>query len=229
MALSPIVLFDIGSTLIEGPDSGPAQRFADLLGLDKRAVRDLLFRTNLSGPEELAAQLTARFGVDPARALQAACTLWRAQLEEAYVLPGAREAIARLKAAGIERGYLSNIWPPFYERFAREFPGEAASGRCFLSFRTGLMKPAPEAFRAALAACGVEAARTVMVGDTYSADIEPAIALGLRTIWVLHRPHKERRDLVRVLNGQAPRPSVTLASIAELSPEHAIMAPSCKS
>jgi HAD superfamily hydrolase (TIGR01509 family) len=224
-----ILLFDIGSTLIEGPDSGPAQRFADLLGIEKRAVRDLLFRTELSGPEDLAARLARQFAAGAARALEVSASLWRAQIEEAYVLPGAREAIARLKQAGIRRGYLSNIWPPFYQRFALEFPEEAASGDCFLSFRTGLMKPDLEAFRAALDRCGVEPSAAVMVGDTYKADIEPALRLGMKAIWILHRPHKERRDLARVLNGEARRPHLTLTSIAELLPEHAIMSPSCES
>ena len=57
-----------------------------------------------------------------------------------------------------------------------------------------------------------------MVGDTYKNDIRPAIDLGMRTVWVLHRPEKEKADLIRVLNGDAPRPDLTLTSIAELKP-----------
>ena len=217
-----MVFFDIGSTLIEGPPSGPAQRLAERLGLDRAAVaqlRTLLFRTDPGGPEGLGALLAARFAVELGRAREAAAALWRAQLEEAYVLPGAAEAVGRLSAAGIPRGYLSNIWPPFYERFAREFPDEAASPAMFLSFRTGLLKPDPEVFCRALEACGADPGSSVMVGDTYENDIAPALALGLRTVWVLHRPAKEKRDLVRVVNGEAVAPDLTLASIADLYPE----------
>lgn len=217
-----MVFFDIGSTLIEGPPAGPAQRLAEMLGLGKPALaelRRLLFTTELRGPDELGGVLARRFGADSERARAASADLWRAQLEEAYVLPGAAEAIAHLRAAGIERGYLSNIWPPFYGRFAREFPVEAASPAVFLSFRTGLLKPDPAAFLQALEACGTHPATSVMVGDTYENDIAPAIALGMRTVWVLHRPAKERRDLVRVLNGEAPSPDLTLSSIAGLDAE----------
>ena len=217
-----MVFFDIGSTLIEGPPSGPAQRLAELLSLDRAAVaelRTLLFRTDPGGPEGLDVLLAGRFAVDPGRAREAAAALWRAQLEEAYVLPGAAEALGRLCAAGIPRGYLSNIWPPFYERFAREFPEEAASPATFLSFRTGLLKPDPEAFRRALASCGADPGSSVMVGDTYENDIAPALALGMRAIWVLHRPAKEKRDLARVMNGEAAAPDLTLVSIGELLPE----------
>ena len=55
-----------------------------------------------------------------------------------------------------------------------------------------------------------------MVGDSYAEDIEPAAALGMSTVLVLHRPRREAADLVRVLNGEAPRPSRTIQSIAEL-------------
>ncbi len=220
MARGPIVFFDIGSTLIEGPDSGPARRLADLLGLarpDVAGLREYLFRTPLNGPDELAGELSVRFGVDRKCARDAADELWRAQLEEAYPLPGAREAIERLRVAGIERGYISNIWPPFYHRFEREFPDEAASQPVFVSFRTGLLKPDLAAFHSALA--GRDPGQCAMVGDTYASDIAPALELGMRTVWVLHRPQKERRDLVRVLNGQARRADLTLASVGDLTPE----------
>jgi HAD superfamily hydrolase (TIGR01509 family) len=214
-----IVLFDIGSTLIDGPSAGPARRLAEALGVGREKVAELerlLFRTPVCDAEELGHQVSARLGVEKTLAVEAARSLWDAQLREAFVLPGAREAIAGLKAAGIARGYLSNIWPPFYAHFEREFPEEAAQCPQFLSFRTGLMKPDAAFFRLALGALGVEPAAAVMVGDTYDNDILPAIELGMRTVWVLHRPAKEKDALVRVLNGRTPPPDVTLGSIGDL-------------
>jgi FMN phosphatase YigB (HAD superfamily) len=134
------------------------------------------------------------------------------------VLPGARELIEKLKSAGIPRAYLSNIWPPFYEHFKQEFPEEVDSQPQFLSFETGLIKPDPAFFQLALRAVEARAEEAVMVGDTYKNDIRPAIELGMRTVWVLHRPEKEKADLVAVMNGDAPPPDLTLASIADLEP-----------
>jgi hypothetical protein len=37
-------------------------------------------------------------------------------------------------------------------------------------------------------------------------------------VWVLHRPEKEKADLVAVMNGDAPPPDLTISSIAELEP-----------
>ncbi len=217
-----IALFDIGSTLIDGPPYGPARRLAEMLGLDKPSVATLerlLFRTPSESPEHLAQHIAEGTGIDHSRATEACTALWDAQLTEAYVLPGALEAVARLREARIPRAYLSNIWPPFYEHFRRNFDSEAGAPQ-FLSFRVGLSKPDKEFFHAALRELKVSPSDVVMIGDTYKNDILPAIELGMKTIWVLHRPEKETASLVDVLNGDAPRPALTLHSIGELQPEH---------
>lgn len=217
-----IALFDIGSTLIDGPPYGPARRLTEMLGLDTSAVASiepLLFRTPSESPEDLARHIADATGTDHLAALAACSQLWNAQLAEAYVLPGALQAVARLRGAGIPRAYLSNIWPPFYEHFRRSFAAEAGAPQ-FLSFQMGLSKPSPDFFRAALDRLGAPPKDIVMIGDTYVNDIRPAMELGMRTIWVLHRPEKERAALVDVLNGLAPKPDVTLNSIAGLKPEH---------
>ena len=217
-----IALFDIGSTLIDGPPYGPARRLAELLCLDKPAVatlEQLLFRTPSESAEHLALHIAESTGIDRDRAIEACTTLWNAQLTEAYVLPGALEAVARLREASIARAYLSNIWPPFYEHFYRSFQTEAEAPQ-FLSFQVGLSKPDKAFFHAALSKLNVPASEVVMIGDTYKNDILPAIELGMKTIWVLHRPEKEAADLVNVLNGRTPRPDLTLRSIRDLQPEH---------
>lgn len=217
-----IALFDIGSTLIDGPPYGPARRLAEMLGLDKSAatqLEPLLFRTPSESSEHLARHIAEALGVEYAHAAEQCAKLWNAQLTEAYVLPGALEAVARLRAANIPRAYLSNIWPPFYEHFHRAFKTEASEPQ-FLSFQLGLSKPGKDFFHAALQRLNVPANEIVMIGDTYKNDIRPAIELGMKTIWVLHRPEKETASLVEVLNGTAPRPDLTLNSIAELQPEH---------
>jgi HAD superfamily hydrolase (TIGR01549 family) len=214
-----IVFFDIGSTLIDGPPFGPARRLSETLGLGTQAVAELehvLFRSPARDPEQLANTIVSRLRVDYKEALEACTTLWNAQLEEAYVLPGARELIGKLKSAGVPRAYLSNIWPPFYEHFRQEFAEEAEHQPQFLSFETGLMKPDPAFFQYALRAVEARAEDAIMIGDTYKNDIRPAIELGMRTVWVLHRPEKEKADLIEVMNGNAPPPDLTLASIADL-------------
>lgn len=216
-----LVLLDIGSTLIEGPPMGPAKRLVRHFGLDPEAgaaLDRLLFQSPLDGPQELADFLGERCGVAWAAALQASTELWQAQVRESWALPGAAEAIERLDRAGLARAYVSNIWAPFYQGFERLFPDEARGQANFLSFRMGLSKPDPAFYRVVLDHLDIDPAEVVMVGDTYENDIAPALGLGMKTVWVLHRPHKETRDLVRVLNRAAPAPDVTLESIGDLHP-----------
>jgi FMN phosphatase YigB (HAD superfamily) len=85
-----------------------------------------------------------------------------------------------------------------------------------LSYREGVAKPSPEPFRRVLAAAGVPSSRAVMVGDSYAYDIEPAAAIGMRTVWVLHRPEKEAEHLVRVLDGRLQRPTRTVRAIGSV-------------
>ncbi len=55
----------------------------------------------------------------------------------------------------------------------------------------GRRKPDPGIFRFALDHFGVAAARAVMVGDTYEADIVGAKAVGMHAIWMPHRGSDE--------------------------------------
>ena len=211
------VFFDIGSTLIEGPPSGPGKRLAAALGIsDLPAVNRLLFRTHLEDPESAAEAFASTFLIPKGRCFEEIVKIWQAQLREAYVLPGAIDAVAKLREAGIPRGYISNIWPPFYQRFAQSFPQEEDCPQA-LSYRSGRMKPDLEFYREACNAAAVSPQDAVMIGDTYLNDIAPALELGMRTIWILHRPDKERCALARVINGEWPGPHRTLCSIADLT------------
>lgn len=58
--------------------------------------------------------------------------------------------------------------------------------RCFVSEEIGVGKPDPRAFRIALAGLDARPGHTVMVGDSFTTDIAPAIALGMRAVLVGH-------------------------------------------
>ncbi len=218
-----MVFLDIGSTLLGGPAQGPAQRLREMLALGAEhlpAITKTLFTTPYTTPEELAEILTERLHLAPPATLEAVGQIWHNQLAEAYAIPGSQATVAALRNANVSCAYLSNIWPPFFEGFARYFPTEAHMSPCYLSYRIGLTKPDPLFFRTALTELGVSPQDAIMIGDTYQDDIAPAIALGMKTVWVLARPEKERKDIVRVLNNTASAPSLTIASIGDLTLDH---------
>jgi len=182
-------------------------------------MNEILFKTDASQSGELAMLVSKRFGTDNSRTAAVVGRIWEAQFEESYVLPGAADAIESLRAAEIERVYVSNIWRPFYLRFEAAFPTEARRQPCFPSFRTSKMKPNTALLADICGQVGTRARDVVMVGDTWVADMAPAIESGMATIWILQRPGKEKQDLLQILNGARPGPDLTLGSIAELNTE----------
>lgn len=223
MIHAELVVLDIGATLVEGPPRAPASRIAALLGLDsnhKAALRGALMTTPFGGPEDVAALVRRATGLPHTVVEDTVCDVWSAQERDAQPLPRALEALQELQRSGLRLALISNIWPPYLtavrRHFGTFFDEHIPRPLQLYSFREGHTKPSPQLFLRALRAAGVGASDAVMVGDSYAEDIEPAAALGMSTVLVLHRPAREAADLVRVLNGEAPAPSRTIESIAEL-------------
>ncbi|MEO5329387.1 MAG: HAD hydrolase-like protein [Magnetococcus sp. THC-1_WYH] len=219
------VFLDIGFTLLGGPSQGPAGRLMKHLGLPldaKDPLNHLLFDTPLEKPEALADHIARDYGLKKENILPFIAELWDKQVHEAYPLPGAVAGLQRLREGGIPFGFISNIWAPFLAGFARCFPREFKECPLFASYQQGVAKPNLELFLIALRHMGLKPQETVMIGDTYAADMAPALELGMKTIWILTRPDKERFDLVDVLNHQKTRPHQTLASMEHLHPDQVV-------
>lgn len=221
-----LAILDLGATLVTGPARGPWSRIAERLGLDamhKAALREALMTTPFERPEEVAAFLHARGAPGGAAIERAVAEVWSAQCTEAEPIAGAADALAGLRAHGIPLAVISNIWPPYLEavrvHLGAFLDAHVAPELQLFSFRERCAKPAPELFRRVLERAGVAPAEAVMIGDSYAEDVEPAARLGIPTVWVLHRPQRERSDLTRVLNGEAPAPGRALAAIAGLTPD----------
>ncbi|MBF0212854.1 MAG: HAD family hydrolase [Magnetococcales bacterium] len=216
------MFLDIGFTMIGGPEIGPAGWLIRALGLPhgaKATLQSWLFTTPLRTPEELADRLSAHFSLDREATRQVVSGFWERQILDAYPLPGAESFLIALERAGIPYGFITNIWTPFLMGFARHFPEVFERAPLFASCRLGISKPDEGLYRHALAACGVQADQAVMIGDTYAMDLAPALRLGMKGVWLLHRPEKEKEDLVALLNQRSPRPDLTLATIADLTVE----------
>ena len=170
---------------------------------------------------ELVGELSGR-GADPeVRAVVE--EVWTQQESDARPIDGAMEALSRLRVHGVRFAILSNIWLP-YLRAVRKHFGEFIDDYVppelqFFSFQQGFRKPSLEIFNRAITAAGAFPGEAVMIGDTYKTDIAPAIALGLRTVWLLEQPEREKAALAQVINRKWAAPSLTLSSLAELSAE----------
>jgi len=190
------VLFDAGNTLLFLDHARMAAAVGAALGLPltgaalaaggAAAVR-AMEAARASDRERAAAYLEALFlqaGV-PAERLQEV----RAVLAELHaelhlwsgVAEGAREALARLRQAGLRLGVVSNSDGRVEEALA------AAGLRAYFdvvidSAIAGIEKPDPAIFRAALEALGVAPEEALYVGDLYEVDILGANAAGIPAV-----------------------------------------------
>lgn len=219
MAKPKAAIFDIGATLVTGPPVAPNKVIAALLdGVSPTDVASVIMTTDLASADEVCAALEQRCGAVSADARLAIRDLWDSQLSAPVEIPGATDTVLALKRQGMRIGLLSDIWNPYYAGVRNALPAviDSADG-IVLSCRTGARKPNPDNFLRALEELDVRADEAVMIGDTYSHDILPALTLGMRAVWVLARPEREAEHVIGVLNSELPSPTVTVCDISEVS------------
>jgi len=212
-------IFDIGATLVTGPPVAPNKVIASLLdGVGPAEVASVIMTRELACADGVCAALESRFGAMGERARAGITELWEAQSSAAVALDGASETVLALKRRGIRVGLLSDIWSPYYAGIQQALPEVIrAADAIVLSCRTGARKPDAANFLTALSKLGIGPREAVMVGDTYSHDILPALQLGMRAVWVLARPDREAESIIKVLNGDLPTPTATVSTIAEVA------------
>ncbi|MBI4605768.1 MAG: HAD-IA family hydrolase [Planctomycetes bacterium] len=105
------------------------------------------------------------------------------------VVPGVRETLAHLRSRGLRLGVLSN-WDSRLRPLLAELGLDEHLDFIVVSHEVGFEKPHPAMFEQAIRLSGSHRRRIVHVGDSYHADIAPARALELRTLWIA--PSAER-------------------------------------
>jgi HAD superfamily hydrolase (TIGR01549 family) len=198
------VLFDYGLTLVTF--SFPREcllavleRFRPRLGAGSRSAEDLMrdvlepLEHELDGYGEdevdyldFYERAWRRAGIAASRSLLYE-VLDREQLcwdQAVRLAPGALHALERLRARGLRTAVASNApFPP--EMMRRQLRGNGIGERVdavVFSAEVGRRKPAPELYRAALDALGVEASDSLYVGDRYAEDYEGPRRLGMRAL-----------------------------------------------
>jgi putative hydrolase of the HAD superfamily len=174
------------------------------------AEQELWLAADSDSTSATLAQVMDRAGVAPTDGLLADYYLhW-----DPHTLtdPAAAAVLRELHRRGIKVGVLSNtMWPrSAHERvFVRDEVLDLIDGAVYSS-EIPWTKPHPEAFRAAMAAVGVDdPAVCVFVGDRPYDDIHGAKSAGLRAVFI---PHSE------VPAYPAAEPDAVITSLTELLP-----------
>jgi len=212
-------IFDIGATLVTGPPVAPNKVIAGLMeGVSASDVASVIMTTELTCADGVCKALVTRFGPISAVARVGVEILWESQSTAAQALPGSTDTVLALKRLGLKIGLLSDIWNPYYASVEKALPEVVrAADAIVLSCRTGARKPSPDNFLRVIDELDVSPCEAVMIGDTYAHDILPALALGMRAVWVLTRPDREGESVTGVRNGDLPAPTATVSSITEIA------------
>jgi putative hydrolase of the HAD superfamily len=194
------VLFDVDFTLFRpGPELGPEgyRRIGERYGLDLdparyeearlAAVEEVQHHPELVHDEEVwiafTEQIMVGMGGDPGRCRECAVAMVREweRHENFHLYEDALPALDEMRRHGLRVGLVSNgqrDLAEFVEHHGLDVDvtvGSLAHGR---------IKPHPSIFETALTALDVEPEEAVMVGDSYTDDVEGARALGIRAILV---------------------------------------------
>ncbi|NMB40792.1 MAG: HAD hydrolase-like protein [Firmicutes bacterium] len=210
------ILFDIGSTLVMGPRYSPNKKITEILGLpdaQSPEIAKIIMRTKFANVDEVCYELNKSYGMNHAKS-QKIKDLWLEQERGVEEIPGATETVLFFKGLGFKVGLISDIWVPYFNSFKHACPKIVANADCLtLSFVEGIKKPSTELVNRALNCLNEKPENTIMVGDTYTEDMSPAIQLGLKTVWVLSRIDREKDSIINVLNGFFPKPDQTISNI----------------
>lgn len=207
------VLLDVGYTLMdEGKRLGAAMAWLSGAlrekGIQKTAeeLEEIYRGVCVLPPREeksLCVETAVRAGAERewARRLREKMPWDAVELE---VMPGAREAVRRLKEAGLKVGVLANQPASAAEDLKRCGLWELLDG-VWLSEAVGLAKPERAFFELAMRAWGMRGEELVYVGDRPDQDVAAARKAGMRTVRVRTGPHaaQEARGLEEKADAEA--------------------------
>jgi putative hydrolase of the HAD superfamily len=148
-------------------------------------------------PDDLAVRLADRF------------TTYRE--EEMFVFPGAHEAIDKLKALGVRLALVTNGAADTQRAKVERFELTHRFDHIQIEGEHGFGKPEERAYLHAMAALGVTAADTWMIGDNLEWEVATPQRLGIYAIWL--DAHGEGLP-----EGSTVRPDRIIRSLTELLP-----------
>ena len=149
-------------------------------------------------PDDLAVRIADRF------------TTYRE--EEMFVFPGAHEAIDALKTLGVRLALVTNGAADTQRAKVERFELAHRFDHIQIEGEHGFGKPEERAYRHAMAALGVTAGETWMIGDNLEWEVQAPQRLGIYAIWM--DVHGDGLPA-----GSTARPDRIIRSLTELVPQ----------
>lgn len=179
------IIFDIGGVLVQTVDTGPREKWEQLLGLPAWGLSDVVFGSQASArafvgdgdAEDVWREVARNLRLDAADARAIADDFWAGDaVNTAHIT-----LIESLRAGGrYKLGILSNAWQDMRARDARRIDFEMFDAVVY-SCEERVRKPDAEVYRRALRRLTSEPAKTLFIDD-FVENIAAADALGIKTL-----------------------------------------------
>jgi putative hydrolase of the HAD superfamily len=181
------VVFDLYGTLLHIRRRAIHREVPRILGAPHdewiALVRRLLLEPYADAPS-FARAIRGRLKPEAPAEREAAClAAVEREVASVEVLPGVQPLLLFLKRRGFKLGVVSNLVSPHKAPLAASPIGELFDATAF-SCDEGIGKPDPRLYRRILDRLGVEASRTLFVGDSLPNDVEAPAAIGMRTVGI---------------------------------------------
>jgi putative hydrolase of the HAD superfamily len=135
-------------------------------------------------------------------------------LREATSTPMHHEAVLMTLASDYKLGVCSNFTDANSARSVLARAGlDLHMSSIVISEEVGIRKPRREIFEAVVESIGVPAREILHVGDSLTADVAGAAAMGMRTLWLTRQVRNPEQDFSRY---RGPRPDVSIEDLMDL-------------
>ncbi len=179
------VVFDLWNTLVFSPAGSPFQRLKELLRPEQAQPFAALVRDGMVRPYPSVRTFLEAWrepvGLDEAQ-MDAMAQAFLEAGSQAECFPGSPEAVGAVRDLA-RVALLSNTQTFGLELLERLGIAERIRTR-ILSAEIGALKPEPGAFESVQRKLGLFPGNLVMVGDSWTDDVEGAVAAGWTAIWV---------------------------------------------
>lgn len=235
MAVARAVLIDLDDTLFDhrasarqalqaaaGADPALGRCDFDTLEARHRAILEDLHRRVLDGGMTVDEARALRFRTlvaeqgetcDDTRLDRLTAAYRAAYQSEWRCLAGARELVAELRARGARIAIVTNNIVSEQVAKLRRLELEPLVDALVVSEAVGASKPDPRIFAHALDAVGAAPGEAAMLGDNWRADVEGALAFGIRPIWFNPRRIPRPSADTRIAEVHALEPTSEIASL----------------
>jgi len=218
-----VIFFDIGCTLAFTGDTSVRRQIAAHLQLSEKEIKRvgrLIMTHPAESPNQLLSALSQSLPRIPKDSLHdILIELWKRQTACVREMAGAGDLLLGLKELGLKLGVISNTWRPAYQGFRHNCSQlDALMDFKVLSYEQGCKKPGVELFERALHQADCEPESCWMIGDSFELDLEPARRLGMRSLWVLVHPERERGVLAQILRGEESGPDLAVQRLDDILP-----------